>query len=123
MLIIVQRQKETGDGIFGILSVNDFQCFTVENRQDIIPAGTYSVEFTYSPAFNRILPLLDVSGRTAIRIHPANFGSELLGCIGVGDKEEPDAVDNSRVTFNQLFKIINGTKDLQIQIKDIEAVA
>lgn len=118
MMITVQRRRQTTDGIFGILSIDAFQCFTVENRQDIIPAGIYNVEFTYSPEFNQTMPLIDVPGRTAIRIHPANYPRQLLGCIAVGDKEEPDAVDDSRVTFNQLFKIINGTKDLKIQIKD-----
>lgn len=100
-----------------------FGCFTVENLKDAIPAGLYPVEFTYSPEFNAVMPLIDVPGRTAIRIHPANYPNQLLGCIAVGDKEEPDAVDDSRVTFNQLFKLINGQEDLQIEVRDIEAVA
>jgi len=125
MIIRVARKRITTDGIFGVLSIdgNPFQCFTVENLKDSIPAGYYSIEFTYSPRFNQILPLIDVPGRNAIRIHPANFPGELEGCIAVGDKEEPDAVDDSRVTFNQLNKIIEGQKDLHIAITDPVAQA
>ena len=127
MLITVTRKRKTLDGIFGVLSLDvhpAWTCFTVEHLQESIPAGTYPVEFTYSPAFNRIMPLLDVPGRTAIRIHPANYPVQLHGCIAVGDKEEPDAVDNSRNTFNLLFKFISGEKDLRVQVMDIpEAVA
>lgn len=121
MLIRVQRKRKTTDGIFGVLSIdnNPFGCFTVESLEHAIPAGYYSVEFTYSPEFNQTMPLIDVPNRTAIRIHPANYPTQLLGCIAVGDKEEPDAVDNSRNTFNSLNKIISGKEDLHIQISDI----
>lgn len=121
MLIRVQRKRKTEDGIFGTLSIdgNPFGCFTVESLVHAIPAGYYPVEFTYSPEFNQTMPLLDVPNRTAIRIHPANYPKQLLGCIALGDKEEPDAVDNSRVTFNLFYKIIDGQTDLHIQITDI----
>lgn len=124
MKIIVQRIRKTADGIIGLLTIDTsaFGCFTIENLKDAIPAGLYPVEFTYSPEFNTVMPLIDVPGRTAIRIHPANWPNQLLGCIAVGDKEEPDAVDDSRVTFNQLFKLINGQKGLEIEVRDIEAV-
>jgi len=120
MIIRVQRKRITVDGIFGVLSIdgNPFGCFTVENLKDAIPAGYYSVEFTYSPRFNQTLPLIDVPGRTAIRLHPANYPGELEGCIALGDKEEPDAVDDSRVTFNQFYKIIDGQEDLHISVAD-----
>ena len=122
MIIRVQRKRKTTDGIFGVLSIdgNTFGCFTVESLEHAIPPGYYPVEFTYSPRFNQTLPLIDVPGRTAIRIHPANYPGELEGCIAVGDKEEPDAVDDSRVTFNQLFKIIDGQEDLHIIVTDIQ---
>lgn len=121
MLIRVKRRRETADGLFGVLSIdnNSFGCFTVESSEHRIPAGYYSIEFTYSPEFNKIMPLIDVPNRTAIRIHPANYPRQLLGCIAVGDKEEPDAVDNSRNTFNSLENIISGKADLYIQIVDI----
>jgi hypothetical protein len=125
-LIIVLRNHKTVDGLFGILKFNSFQCFTVENLAKAIPAGLYDVAFDYSPRFNAIMPHIivpvrdqEAGGDAGIRIHPANLPEQLEGCIAVGDQEEPDAVDNSRVTFNMLFKLINGVTGLKIQIFDI----
>jgi hypothetical protein len=130
MQIIVQRRRSTKDGLFGTLTLdfNPFTCFTVENLNRSIMAGTYDVNFTYSPHFNQIMPHIIVpnrdmesAGDAGIRIHWANFPGQLEGCIAVGDKEEPDSVDNSRVTFNQLFKIISPlSSGLKIQVKDIQ---
>lgn len=121
MIIRVQRKRKTVDGIFGVFTIDgmSFECFTVESLVHAIPAGYYPVEFTYSPEFNQVMPLIDVPNRTGIRIHPANYPTQLLGCIAVGDKEEPDAVDDSRVTFNILHKLIEGQKDLHIIVADI----
>ena len=43
---------------------------TLENCDYIIPDGTYPVSVTYSPRFQKNLPLIDkVPGRSGIRIH------------------------------------------------------
>jgi hypothetical protein len=121
MTILVQRKTKTADGIFGVLSLdwNPFTCVTCENLKDAIPAGLYSVEFTYSPAFNRIMPLIDVPGRTGIRIHWANFPSQLLGCIAVGTNVDGDSIDESLLPFNKLYSIISMKAGLQIDVRDI----
>ena len=121
MLITVNRERQTPEGIFGSLSLDwhPFRCKTVENRALAIPAGTYPVEFTWSPRFNMILPLVDnVPNRSDIRIHAANFPAQLEGCIGVGDFEETNAVDNSRVTLNALLKILDQQKDISLQVNE-----
>lgn len=125
-LIVVQRDHKTVDGIFGTMKFNSFQCYTVENLAKAIPAGLYSVVIDYSPRFNAQMPHIIVPARdqaaggdAGIRIHPANLPVQLEGCIAVGDTEEPDAVDNSRITFNQLFKLITDVDGLQIQVFDI----
>lgn len=121
MKILVQRKSRTDDGIFGTLTVDDpygFHCFTVERKAKAIPAGVYPVDFTYSPKFNRIMPLILVPGRERVRIHWANFPMQLEGCIAVGKSLESDAVDYSVATFNQLYAIIHGQPGLKIEIKD-----
>jgi hypothetical protein len=131
MEIIVNRKRKTQDGIFGELSLdtNAFTCFTVEHLQDAIPAGIWDVTFDFSPHFNQTMPHIWVPERdqaavargdanAGLRIHPANWPQQLLGCIAVGDKEEPDSVDNSRVTFNQLYKIIQGQTALKIKVNE-----
>src|SRR5271154_7560091 len=93
MTIIVQRKTKTADGIFGVLTLDwhPFTCVTLENLVKSIPAGIYDLNFTYSPHFNRVMPHIIVPSRDAlaggdagIRIHWANFPTQLDGCIAVG---------------------------------------
>jgi len=123
MILTLNRKTKTPDGIFGTLEVDvhPFTCVTLEKLDRAIPAGTYNIEFTYSPAFNRIMPLLDVPQREGIRIHWANYPNQLEGCIAVGDKVDGDAVDDSRIAFNQLWNIIHGVAPLNIMVNDIPA--
>lgn len=123
MIMTVQRKSKTADGIFGQLSLdwNSFTCVTCENLKDAIPEGLYPVEFTYSPAFNRMMPLIDVPNRTGIRIHWANFPSQLLGCIAVGTNVDGDSIDESLIPFNQLYNILKLQAGIKIQVNDIVA--
>lgn len=130
MTITVQRKSKTVDGIFGVLSLdwNPFTCVTLENLEHSIPAGTYDLDFTYSPHFNRVMPHLIVPSRdvaaggdAGIRIHGANFPAQLEGCIAVGTNVDGDSVDESLIPFNQLFKILNMQVGLKVQINDIPA--
>jgi hypothetical protein len=69
----------------------------------ILP-GTYEVQTDFSPHFNKIMPiLLNVPGRSEIRIHPANWPSQLEGCIAIGLKEDKDAIENSVAAFEPFF--------------------
>jgi hypothetical protein len=68
--------------------------------QSCILPGTYEVSVDWSPHFNRDMPiLLNVPSRDEIRIHPANWPSQLEGCIAVGMKEDVDAIESSAVVF------------------------
>lgn len=107
------RTHKTTDGIFGILTIGDFQCFTVENLKLAIQPGVYKVVIDYSPRLKIKTPHLIVperdklaGGDAGIRIHPANYPNELKGCIAVGDKIEGNAVLNSRSTFRKLIPLI-----------------
>ena len=132
MKMVVQRVHKTVDGMFGMLSLDtvSFSAFSAENLTKMIPAGIYDVRLDYSPRMNMITPHIIVPARdqvaggdAGIRIHPANYPNQLEGCLAVGDAEEPDAVDNSRVTFNHLLKILSQvTSGIQIEVRDIPAV-
>lgn len=61
-------------------------------------------------------------GDAGIRIHPANFPFQLEGCIAVGDTQEEHAVNNSKRTFESLFKIVDQDFDLSIEVKDIPQI-
>jgi hypothetical protein len=118
MLITVTRTNKTSDGIFGNLQIdgNPFKCVTLERLGMEILAGVYNVEFTFSPDFNRVMPLIDVPGRTGCRFHWANFPAQLLGCIALGEKVDGDAIDESVIAFNQLYAIIQGQEGLKLKV-------
>lgn len=103
-LLRTSENKDT-DCTFGRLDIEGlFQCVTLERRSVKIPIGTYPIEFTWSPHFNLNLPLLDsVPGRSAIRIHAANYPAQLEGCIAVGTTHNQDSLSNSRFALAQLL--------------------
>lgn len=130
MLITVKRVSKTQDGIFGRLTLdwNPFTCVTLENLEKSIPAGLYDLDFSYSPHFNRVMPHLIVpsrdilaNGDAGIRIHWANFPSQLEGCIAVGTKVDGDSIDQSLIPFNQLYAILNQQHGIKVEVKDIVA--
>jgi len=106
----LQREQRTGteapgSSILGSLMVDGlFECFTLEREGVEIPPGEYPIELTFSPHFQRELPLLDnVPGRTAIRIHPGNMPSDSEGCILVGQSHANGEVFQSRAAFDALI--------------------
>lgn len=119
MLITVQRDIETPQSLSGYMLLDGVrECFTLEPGRTepvhpghpCIPAGKYLVKLTLSPHMGFITPeLQNVPGRTAIRIHPANFPSELLGCTAVGTDRPSFSpgplwwVAHSRVAFDALM--------------------
>jgi hypothetical protein len=125
MKLTVVRYKKTDDGIFGKLSIDQslFTCFTCENLAKAINPGVYSVTFDYSPRFNRTMPHIAVpdrdqaaGGDAGIRIHWGNNPSDYEGCIGVGNGQEGDSIDNTVSTFNELYAIIKDQQGLTISI-------
>lgn len=95
--VSLTRLHDTGNSIIGALTVIEkgrliFSCKTLElswkdnqNRISAIPTGTYAVKMTYSPRFKKDLYLLEnVPDRAGVRIHSANFASQLHGCIALG---------------------------------------
>jgi len=72
-----------------------------------IPIGTYQVTWTYSPRFDRMLPLLNgVPGFEGIRIHSGNRARDTEGCILCGKNTEPGVITNSRYWTNKVNSMI-----------------
>lgn len=110
------------------LDWNPFTCVTEENLAKCIPPGTYELDFNYSPHFNRIMPHILVPSRDSaaggdagIRIHWANFPTQLDGCIAVGTDVDGDSIDESLIPFNQLYAILNQQHGITIEVRDIPA--
>lgn len=108
-----------------------FLCYTLERGPAVpdhppIPAGTYHCLKTKSPHLGYITPeLMDVPGRSGIRIHVANHWYELEGCVAVGlevtqgwtgpDGRTAGAVWQSRAAFDNLMKKLPDEFDLVIE--------
>jgi len=89
---------------------------TVKNRKvygkTAIPAGTYTVEMTWSSKFHArawcrkyggMCPqIMGVKGFEGIRIHPFNRAEESLGCIAVGKNTKKGTVTQSTKYFQML---------------------
>ncbi len=97
------------DSIQGELYVDGlFFCHTIERFSTSIPRGCYSLTVTYSPKFHRLLPLLDVKGRSGIRIHSGNTSRDSQGCILVGKLVSNFVIIKSRVTLQNLLDKLHG---------------
>ena len=67
---------------------------TLENSDYIIPDGTYPVSVTYSPRFQKNLPLIDkVPGRSGIRIHTGTRPEHSQGCVLVNAKDKERIIE------------------------------
>lgn len=112
----LQLKREPSDSActIGKLSIDGAGfCWTLEDvvrsgpkvfGKTAIPAGTYQVVITYSPHFQRDLPLLvNVPGFEGVRIHPGNTAADTEGCILVGMDRLADSIGHSRIAFDALF--------------------
>ena len=115
MKLKLERLQLDPDVTIGSLSVDgEWECWTLEDTvrppgvkvpgQTAIPAGLYPVEITFSPRFQRDLPLLiGVPNFDGVRIHPGNTAADTDGCILVGHDRYAKSVGHSRMAFEQLF--------------------
>ena len=130
MNLILTRTHKTADGILGTLVIEGLLTeVTVENLEHAIPAGIYDLDIDKSPRLGIFTPHVRVPSRDAaaggdagIRLHPANYPGQLLGCIAVGDKAEADAVDHSRTAFARLMTVLMAT-DEPLTIEVLEEYA
>ena len=128
MSIIKIKRWYHEDCTIGRLSVNSFQCFTLElpdldNQQDI--SCIYEAYFDYekfnSPKHGEVLLLKDVRGRSMIEVHSGNYTRQILGCLLVGDgikwldRDSIPDITNSRNTLKALLNAIDDTGTIQIR--------
>ncbi len=90
--ISLVRFAYTPMGVFGRLLVGPAAWYTVERpslgnrpRVSCIPTGSYDLVLgTYHRGGYPAYEVLDVPGRSLIKIHRANTSDDVQGCIGVG---------------------------------------
>jgi hypothetical protein len=112
---VVRTQCGATCTIGEMLVDGEHECWTLEDvvrpdgaakvfGQTAIPYGTYPVVITFSPHFQRDLPLLvGVPNFEGVRIHPGNTAADTEGCLLVGTGKTASSVTGSRDAFNALF--------------------
>ena len=90
-IIHLIRKSKDGKAVRGIMRFGTQEVATLENDDYIIPCGTYPVRVTWSPKFKRMLPLLlNVPGRSGIRVHRGTKPEHSRGCILVSAAMEQE---------------------------------
>ena len=90
-IIRLIRKSKNGRAVRGLMRVNGQEVATLENDDYIIPCGTYPLRVTWSPKFKRMLPIvLNVPGRSGIRVHRGTRPEHSRGCILVSAVNEQE---------------------------------
>lgn len=134
--MVIQHQRHTFTDIstIGTLTIEHQSWFSIEDKdrgliqtmtlQEVqaikvygktcIPYGLYKVVITRSNRFSRLKKrdvftpeIIGVVGFDGIRIHPANYASQLEGCIAPGKTQAVDMVGNSKKAYAELLEVIN----------------
>jgi hypothetical protein len=128
----VYRRWETNNSVSGemwwdgarkLYTLEPSRLTPVHPGHPCIPAGRYNITLTRSPHLGYITPLLlAVPGRSEIRIHKANWPTELLGCTAVGLDRDTDKVDESAVAFDRLMRVLLDAEPIWITYHDSQPV-
>lgn len=122
----IERFAYTPFGVFGEISAGSFKCYCVErpwinNEPSVscIPCGEYAIQLgRYNRGGYKAYEIMNVPGRSLIKIHKGNTMDDLMGCVApgmslgfVGGKW---AVINSRDAFARLMKEASGDTTINI---------
>lgn len=128
MEISVKRIIFNDDATIGKISMPDFSCYSLEPTmreekgvpveqwkvadKTAIPVGRYRLTYTWSPHFNRPMPLVnDVPGFSAVRVHWGNSARDTDACTLTGVTHGDDDVEQSRAAFERFDAIVKPAVD------------
>lgn len=131
--ITLTRFAYTPQGTFGKLDFGGENLYTVErpwldNKVNVscVPEGLYKMELgTYHRGGYAAYELLDVPGRSEIKLHIGNTMNDLAGCIAPGlyltQIKGKWAVGNSKLAYERFMEAMSGEKYALLHIKRIDA--
>lgn len=138
MLLSLIRDTFTSDCTLGILFVDGEPfCGTLEppivsnalHPKGAVPAGWYRLSLTWSPKFQRVLPLLHcVPGFAGIRLHAGNRKEDTQGCLLVGVRsgcslQLADSCQTEKRLVELLQREDDAREELYIEVTDVERYA
>ena len=107
----------------GVKNLASLELAWKDNQKSVscIPKGTYKVKTTFSNKYQKDMwQVLDVPGRTGIRIHSANYYKQLEGCIALGssivdmDGDKTLDITDSRDAIAFAYGYLGDEFDLEI---------
>lgn len=119
----ITRQPESPGGFFGEMTdeSGSHVCYTLERSfagAPKIPTGQWTCVRRLSPHFQcELFMLTNVPGHDFLEIHPANWESQLDGCIAVGDSISPPMLVSSRDAFNRFMALQAGVDSFTLTVK------
>ena len=121
----------TDKSVYGILLVMNGVLIekvfrTIENAEKVFPSGSYPLKFEWSPSFDMNLwELKEITGRSEIKIHVANYPNQLKGCIGIGmahvDINKDGEVDlgSSANALGMFHDLMEGQTESSIEVSNL----
>ena len=125
--LILERNTHNNNETMGtLLMPSGIRYQTIErpwkdnaNGISCIPVGEYEIKLTLSNRFKKHLyQVMDVPGRSGIRIHVANWAKELEGCIALGISRTPGMVVASKIAVDRFMNEMGG-RDGKLIIRDV----
>jgi len=125
---LLTRQVPNGQVVLGVLDFGGgLPCVSLERFGVMIPEGRYQVMLTVSaratagtlwaPYPDQKLPLLlDVPGRSAIRLHAGNHIMDSDGCILVGSEHDATEISQSRPVLTRVVNILRDAESSEDQV-------
>lgn len=126
----LRRLNDDGYATRGQLVTDEekFVCYTLElpwqdNQHGVscIPPGAYTARRRWSPKHQcSVFGVEGVPNRSDIEIHPANWPSQLLGCIALGETfaviEGKPGIANSRAAFRAFMDEMAGIDEFPLTV-------
>lgn len=136
--VVVERFAYTPFGVFSNVIVvptpgggPSFSCFGIEDEEknnapgdSCIPRGTYDLQLgRYNAGDYPAYEVLNVPGRSLIKIHKGNTEDDVRGCLvvgsGLGFIKAKWAVTDSATAFTKLMGALQNQPTAQLIVQDI----
>ena len=118
--ITIYRFKRTQTVTHSVIFVNGhFCCYSFENNAFLIPERTYVGSLFSSPKFHRNILQLVVSGHEGIEFHPANYSTQLRGCVSPVDNLTNDGGFTSTIACNRFYDYIGTYERYTVVVKSL----
>lgn len=126
--VTLTRFAFTPWGVFGQLTLPEFECYTVERpwrnnrpRVSCIPEGEYPLRLgQYHRGGYPAYEVLDVPNRSLIKIHAGNTANDVIGCIALGSApgwlNRTWAVSRSRDALAAFMSAMDGAERGQLTV-------